>query len=313
MWKYVEAKKFNFLNLRQLNQDALENLFGLIRQHCPTNRNPTCHHFALALKSAILTRLSTPLSRGSNCQQDANDVLFDFQDVVFKSPQQHIISSDAIRSTHIFHANKTIDENLPTIHLEEENIEKDLEEDIEKIFKKFEKQPTIYVSGYLASVLLRDVKCETCITCLKIAEPKPNSIYDYISLKEWWKEKTSLTYPTVKLCQIIDTATHVFEQKIKPSIFANDITCLAKTEFPASIDFSWLCTEHKIIMVDRLLQRLTRNFKCCFQMCLFGLIVINKRFDLITYTIILKPSFICLSTYFGKEYSNGNLIISYRI
>lgn len=33
IWSYVKQLGFKFLNLRQLNQDSLENLFGFIRHH----------------------------------------------------------------------------------------------------------------------------------------------------------------------------------------------------------------------------------------------------------------------------------------
>lgn len=124
----------------------------------------------------MLTRFSTPLGRGSNCQ-GSYDILFDFQDVVFQSPQQCQITSDEIGSHPKLHANEISDENFRTIHLEEENFDKDLEGDIEKMekmIKKFEKQPTVYLLVDSASVqwLLRDVKCEKNITCLEIVEPK---------------------------------------------------------------------------------------------------------------------------------------------
>lgn len=58
----VQKLDFRYLNLRQMNQDAIENLFGVIRQHSPTNNNPTCSHFMTSLKTSVVTGLTAPYS-----------------------------------------------------------------------------------------------------------------------------------------------------------------------------------------------------------------------------------------------------------
>lgn len=57
---------FNFLSLRSLNQDPVENLFCLVRQHGITNTNPTCHQFIAALKTSVLNNFVLPINNG-NC------------------------------------------------------------------------------------------------------------------------------------------------------------------------------------------------------------------------------------------------------
>lgn len=252
IWEYVQSKNFKFLNLRQLNQDALENLFGIIRQHSPTNRNPTCHHFISALKSSILTRLSTPKSRGSNCEEDDNEILFDFQDIVFNNRRED--EGESLNQTSDKDYSILDDVAHPVLHIPENQ---SFDDDLEQVFKSFDKQPTVYVSGYLASVILKNVICEQCITCIKVLNPKPNSYYNYIALREWWPEKTSLTYPTLQLCQTIDIATNTFESEIKPIIYNKDIGQLVMTMMLSNADFSWLCPLHKNKMTDQLLRRLS--------------------------------------------------------
>jgi hypothetical protein len=43
---------FNYLETRSLNQDPLENIFGVIRLHCGAN-NPTVGRFVDAMKTSI--------------------------------------------------------------------------------------------------------------------------------------------------------------------------------------------------------------------------------------------------------------------
>ena len=67
-WNNVNRLGFSHLNPRDFNQDPLENLFCLVRQHW-TDRSPTCQHFTGILKTVVLTNLSLPKSRG-NCEND---------------------------------------------------------------------------------------------------------------------------------------------------------------------------------------------------------------------------------------------------
>jgi len=49
--KMSEEHKFKFLETRNLNQDALENIFSAIHLHCGSNNNPSVGQFVDALKS----------------------------------------------------------------------------------------------------------------------------------------------------------------------------------------------------------------------------------------------------------------------
>ncbi|GBP53235.1 hypothetical protein EVAR_88119_1 [Eumeta japonica] len=97
---YLLRKKYGFkhMNLRQFNQDALENIFGIIRQYNPTNRNPTCTNFIAALKSTIISGLTAPHSRSANCQKDYQKLLTNFHDMLFEENptepdlDQHVLS-----------------------------------------------------------------------------------------------------------------------------------------------------------------------------------------------------------------------------
>ncbi|CAH2084792.1 unnamed protein product [Euphydryas editha] len=258
IWSYLNTvKNLKYMNLRQFNQDALENLFGQIRQHSPTNRNPTCHHFTSALKSAILTRLSAPLSKGSNCQEDYNEIIVDFQDIVFPKKNYHPVKhTENATEADSYHVEVDDFQDVPILHIVENTEQQNYLVDIEKKFKKFEKQPTVYVSGYLASVLLKGVECLKCINALRVSNPQTN-MYNYIALREWWTDKTSLTYPTLQLCKAIDDATHLFDTRIKPHIFYENIRNYFKTEILTHLDISWMCNVHKNVMIDKLLERVS--------------------------------------------------------
>lgn len=254
IWLYVQSIGFKYLNLRQLNQDSLENLFGMIRQHSPTNRNPTCQHFTAALKTTILTKLSTPI-RGANCEADENQLMLDFHDLVFRNSElteniveehSYIATSDAQD-----YGQSSYDDNV-LLHLP------DIENTIEdSLFTTFDKQPVVYVSGYLASVIIKHTNCQKCHDCLRTTTPENNNLYNYISLKEWWKDTLSLTYPTMQLCKAVDTCVIVFERDVRPYLHNKDIGQYCHLMLLKEVNLSWLCEEHNKALTETLLSRLT--------------------------------------------------------
>src|SRR5699024_5577929 len=57
-----------YLPLRNLNQDPVENLLCQIIQHGVFNTSPTCSQFTSVLKTVLVNKFASPLSRNSNCK-----------------------------------------------------------------------------------------------------------------------------------------------------------------------------------------------------------------------------------------------------
>lgn len=144
----------------------------MIRQHCPTNRNPTCHHFTATLKSNIWIKLSTPVGRGANCEEDDNEAIIDFEDLFPKSSkanQERHLPEQALQqsSQKIFEDAEALvlpaTENADAVfHLPDEcefpdDDDAELLQIENRLFETFKKQATVYVAGYLASVVVK--KC----------------------------------------------------------------------------------------------------------------------------------------------------------
>jgi len=60
---------------RSLDQDLLENTFGVIPLHSGSNNNPTVGQFAYALKANIINGLAIKGLRNANCGGDDTDLL----------------------------------------------------------------------------------------------------------------------------------------------------------------------------------------------------------------------------------------------
>lgn len=82
--------KFEFLNLRRLNQDPLENLFSVIKQN---HKIPTVPQFISGLKTAIITNLKNSGIVGANCEDDEGSLLSDLN-VFFKSASGEGLEDD---------------------------------------------------------------------------------------------------------------------------------------------------------------------------------------------------------------------------
>jgi hypothetical protein len=71
----LKSAGFHYLETRSLNQDPLENTFGIIRLNCGSNNNPTVGQFADALKTSITNGLAYAGLRNANCERDDTELL----------------------------------------------------------------------------------------------------------------------------------------------------------------------------------------------------------------------------------------------
>nr|XP_037875754.1 uncharacterized protein LOC119630429 isoform X2 [Bombyx mori] len=252
IWLEVQDLGYKYLNLRQLNQDALENLFGLIRQHGQTNKHPTCSTFIAAMKTSIISGLTAPHSKNSNCEEDKKELMTDFHDLVFGFKDEDDQGQDINESpSHVSTENENEEDN-PVLSIPEEEEYKEIVCDLAKISN----QPVVYISGYLASVILKKNDCQVCRETLTVADPEENKIYDLIKLREWWQDKKCLTYPSLQLCQTVHTAVTNFEQFCIPNLHNNNICQWTITIFYSNCNTEWLCINHRQQMSDLLFTKL---------------------------------------------------------
>ncbi|XP_041982493.1 uncharacterized protein LOC121735658 [Aricia agestis] len=143
IWNFLHRKaSFKYLNLRQHNQDSLENLFGNIRQHSITNRNPTCSHFNAALKSSVISGLTGPHSRGSNCEIDYNKLVISHAELTKKSESELMLEATCLNENS---DKEEADVCYPMLSLPEEP---EIEH-VEISFCNFEEQPIVYSDSLL--------------------------------------------------------------------------------------------------------------------------------------------------------------------
>ncbi|XP_063826644.1 uncharacterized protein LOC135076112 [Ostrinia nubilalis] len=233
IWEKLKNEGFKYMNLRQFNQDSLENLFGIIRQHSVTNRNPTITHFTAALKTSMVTGLKVPHSRSANCEADNNKHMLEYKDILKTNLKTTEIKINVQDSTDT--------EFYPVLSIPDpENLEQPIEN-----LCSLENQPVVYVSGYLAAKLLQNSSCLICEECLSVKTPVDNDLYAYISLREWWHDKKSLVYPTIQLCTTVNEAKQFYHDHIADQIYMENVGKFIFLMLSTNCNFSWFkCQQH---------------------------------------------------------------------
>ena len=107
-----EEKKFKYLETQNLNQDVLENTFGVIHLHCRSNNNLSVGQFVDSLKTVIISGLACRGLLDPNCEDDGATLL----DNLHSCLKPSVVSSP---SQSISHDRETTD-NVPYIvHMNE--------------------------------------------------------------------------------------------------------------------------------------------------------------------------------------------------
>ena len=75
LWKILQECGFTRLNLKYLNQDAVENFFGQIRNYGHQNNNPTPYLFGTSFKALLTCNLTSKHSVSANCKEDKENFL----------------------------------------------------------------------------------------------------------------------------------------------------------------------------------------------------------------------------------------------
>ena len=75
VWRMLKEAGFKYLETRNLNQDPLENTFGVICLHCGSNNNPNVGQFVDTLKTSIINDLAFRDLRKTNCEGDKTELL----------------------------------------------------------------------------------------------------------------------------------------------------------------------------------------------------------------------------------------------
>ena len=187
LWRNLREMGLKFLNLRNLNQDPIENIFGQIRQHGIANSNPNCLQFVAALKTLVINNLSSPVSKNFNCEDDFCKSIGNFKDFLQKY-------SDCSNDLSLSGSDQVC--NFNTVDLE-------IVPNVDEIFPE-----NNYATAYVAGYILKNLNHNNCTKCYNSLHSNDiNEEHLFVQFKEHDNE-TRLIYPSSVLISLVDFIHH---------------------------------------------------------------------------------------------------------
>ncbi|CAI6359918.1 unnamed protein product [Macrosiphum euphorbiae] len=140
LWnKLKNVHKFQFLILRNINQDSIECFFGSIRSHGVRNTNPTALQFVSSFKTLLINNFSSVKNIG-DCEIDDCTVLDNLKSFL-EGPVTNVNADDLF--------------NIP--------ISLDIPSSVSVLKSKFNSFTFGYVEGYIARSILKSISgCKCC-------------------------------------------------------------------------------------------------------------------------------------------------------
>ena len=136
MWRTLKSAGFDHLETQSLNQDSLENTFGVIRLHCGSNNNPTVGQFVDALKTSIINGLAYTGLHNANCEGVDTELLDNLHSLLKESSTSGTNPSTS-------HSRETIHDGLSGSRIAEQ-VQQDVNDVDMDLFS------VAYVSGFIA-------------------------------------------------------------------------------------------------------------------------------------------------------------------
>ncbi|KAM7306584.1 uncharacterized protein ISCGN_010287 [Ixodes scapularis] len=168
---YLTQNNFKYLFLSRLTQDALENLFSVIRQK---NATPPPLQFKTALRRITLSQFFQPCRTG-NCEMDDAEYLADFiSKRQAESPSEEVLQQDgaaAIQDESAWELPDDDDQMLAQVV----DVLSDSQAAMGEL-QSTDKQVLHYLCGYTVKAVCGKYKlCETCRSALTDTENKENA------------------------------------------------------------------------------------------------------------------------------------------
>ena len=88
LWKKLKKFGFENVNLRNLNQDPMENRFVVVRAYECRAVKPTCYQFSSHFRTLVINNFTSSHSIGANCAPDNSRFLVSWAD--YQEKVQHV-------------------------------------------------------------------------------------------------------------------------------------------------------------------------------------------------------------------------------
>ncbi|KAJ1531407.1 hypothetical protein ONE63_000088 [Megalurothrips usitatus] len=221
LWLKLNDLKIFRLNLRHLNQDAIENLFSSIRQCCGAGSDLTTIQFTGALKTCLLTHFTGKV-QGKNCEDDDGYMLNDMRSLVIEN--KHCYDKKQSTTSTLIRGCQPLPENI--------------EENLHKVTQN---APTFICGSILNDILLK-WNCSHCL--LRLTTSAKN--FSFCLSSSHYSMKTHIKhYPSPLLVTTFTTVFQLFEDNWIKMLHKDDVLDKVVQFFEESVSFSSVtCLRH---------------------------------------------------------------------
>jgi len=223
VWRTLKSAGFDYLETQSLNQDHLENTFGVIRLHCGSNNNPTVGQFVDALKARIINGLAYAGLHNANCGGDDTELLDNLYSLIKESSASRPNPSTS-------HGRETVHDGLSGSRIAEQ-VQQEVNDVDMDLFS------VTYVSGFIVRHVLRAVRCDNCKACLTFPVMSTNA---FVYFKEYKDNEQSLTYPSERLVEAVSASVTLLDGMMAEVAHTYSVEEKITAAIKNTIDFGWI-------------------------------------------------------------------------
>lgn len=207
LWNNVKALGLKYLCPRDLNQDPLENFFGLIRSHGARNIFPTCFSFIQSFKTMIINNFLSSHSISSNCEEDSSE------------------GALSLLKEFVIEGKKSFSPKSPVNPVIDVKVKDIPESSFISTFLQLETHK--FIAGYIVRKILRKIKyCDTCKN--EISLPRQN-FNDLISTLDYGSHVWGLKRPSPKFRQLFSSSCRIVHFILPKYCLKSGISEIIKT------------------------------------------------------------------------------------
>lgn len=227
LWEHFQGR-FPHLSTRNLNQDPIENLFGVVRQNCGSNHHPDATHFVSALKTAIINGMVVTKSRG-NCEVDGCSILSNLDKFLNSDPD---LGCEPLQ--------------LDTVEVGA-SVRKPIPVKGHRLSYK-NMDSAAFPAGYVAAGVLQGNTCSICQDSLISIDPSSSDLLYAIDGNEGEGS------PTEGLTMLVDSAIRFLLQKLQTVGHSKQVSVKLRYELSCcDLDETFIrCQSHKMELTSKI-------------------------------------------------------------
>ncbi|KAK3929483.1 Transposable element P transposase [Frankliniella fusca] len=239
LWSHLKSDSapIRSLNLRHLNQDALDNMFGTLRQCCGSTSDMTVIQFKAALKTFIVTNLTGKVVN-KNCMDDDSYILNDMHCLLSRVDSDSSIAVPQQQQS-LLHALQP----LPV--------------EIDSRLHEIRVQAPAFISSTLVSNILNNMSCNDCQSVLTTNNTESYHLNFALSASHYALKKDCTHYASVQVTNMFVKCQEIFEKEWKRNLHTENVVPQLIEKFQNAVDWSFLsCEVHASEVKEHLLQKI---------------------------------------------------------